>query len=840
MFPKFFGRNDAADPATPAGMAAKAEAEAARDALSAEEKTRWQEKLAQASGDDAALLALAAEAPLLEIRHAAVQGLQSEDAVKSAERAFRDHDRRVHREAKQKLDTLVATREARASASSLLAGGEALLTEATIPANRLVELDHAWRALPAALLGDPLTVRYQQLADALASRVRERGESQLAIKRWLADADRVLAYHTEECLSAIREGATSPALAAAGEAIQTALATRPSGNQHADVRAKQQALEDAKQDNEAVVARLSFLIRLTHPDTLPASVQDEWNATPATVSARLTAPIEQRFADWLSARESAKQSAKTEARQNKKQQSDKARDEARAGFLAVLANAEQALSEGHLADAVKHLGKLDELDTKSLNDKKLQGRVNGLQAEVARLKGWQHWGGGRVRDDLAEAAEKLAKDATSEKLNLKLHGDAVNLLRERWKEVDKLGGATNRELWERFDNALKLAYVPIAEQLAKLKAQRQDNLAERNKLLDALDAVAATDPTTPDWRAATRALEQFQIAWRKLGPLEHTVPTKAKAALVERQLKSVARLEAPLSAARATEEARRQDLIAQAKTLSSDANARDAINKVRELQKQWQASAQALPLARNHETKLWANFKAATDAVFEQRDAAGKAREAGWKAERVRREELIGQLTALNTESPPEALRKTLASVDQEWRKGEASRNDAAKLDGQYRVAREAAQKLLAGSATRGWQRLCDALLKKCALAEQPAQDGYNTQWAALPPLSTAWEKALETRRSAATAAANEALLQLEMALDLPSPEAYASARRDLKLRAMKQAIEARAAPTTTDADIERWVADVVASTIAASDSRFIKIMAALGNRPLKLPTPKR
>lgn len=840
MFPKFFGRSDAADPSSPAGLAAKAEADAARDAMSAEDKAVWQAKLASAIGNDEALLSLAAEAPLLDIRYAAVQALQGEEALKTAERAFRDHDRRIHREAKLKLDTVIATREARTRATTLIEGAEALLKDATIPANRLVELDRAWSALQQPLIGADLTARYQSAADALSARVRERGEQQLTLKRWLADADRVLAYHTEECLTAIREGTPGPALAAAGEAINTALATRPSANQHAEVRAKQQALEDAKQDNEAVVARLSFLIRLTHPDTLPANAQEEWNATPATVSARLTAPIEQRFADWLQAQQSAKQSAQAEARQSQKQQSDKVRSESRAAFLTVLASAEQALSEGHLGDAIKHLGKLDELDTKSLNDKKLQARVNTLQAEVARLKGWQHWGGGRVRDDLAEAAEKLAKEATVEKLNLKLHADAINALRERWKEVDKLGGATNRELWERFDGALKTAYVPVAEQLAKLKAQRQENLAERNKLIDILDAVPSADAATPDWRTATRALEQFNIAWRKLGPIEHTVPAKAKAALLERQQKSVARLEAPLNEARQTEEARRQDLINQAKTLTADANARDSINKVRELQKQWQASAQALPLARNHETKLWAAFKAATDAVFEQRDAVGKAREATWKAERVRREELIGQLTALNTESPPETLRKTLASVEQEWRKGEVSRNDAAKLDTQYRTAREAAQKLLAGSATRGWQRICDALLKKCALVEKPNTVDLDVQLAALPVLSNTWEKALATRRAGSTSSAAESLLQLEMALDLPSPEAFASARRDLKLRAMKQAIEARAAPTTTDADVERWIAEVVASSVSANDARFTKIIAALGNRPLKLPTPKR
>ena len=626
-------------------------------------------------------------------------------------------------------------------------------------------------------------------------RVRERGEQQLTLKRWLADTDRVLAYHMDECLKAIEAGEPNAALAAAGDAVNTALATRPSGNLHPDVRAKQQALEDAKQDNEAVVSRLSFLIRLNHPDTAPASPRDEWRAAPACAAARLAVPLDQRMDAWLNARRVSQQDAKKEARLSQKQQSDKVRDEIRAGQLTLLAAAEQALAEGHLAETIKALAKLDEAALKAPFDKKIQASVNALQAEVARLKGWQHWGGGRVREDLVEAAEGLAKAVGAEKINLKLHGDAINALRERWKEVDKLGGATNKELWTRFDGALKTAFTPIGEQLAKQKAQRQENMAERNKLITILDATVieapAADgtPATPDLRAVGRVLEQFQLAWRKLGPVEHTVPAKSKDALLVKMRASVSRLESPLNEARNAEEARRQALIAEATALSADSNARDTINRVRDLQKKWQQSAQGLPLARNQENKLWASFKAATDAVFTNRDAANSARDATFSVERTRRQELIARVSALNTETPADALRKELAAVDALWRKGgETSRNDAPKLDNQYRAAREAAQALLAGSATRAWQRVCDALVAKSVLVDE-AVAAEDPQWAALPALSAVWEKSLAARRKPATTPALDQLLQLEMALDLPTPDAFANSRRDLKLRAMKQAM---------------------------------------------------
>jgi hypothetical protein len=49
---------------------------------------------------------------------------------------------------------------------------------------------------------------------------------------------------------------------------------------------------------------------------------------------------------------------------------------------------------------------------------------------------------------------------------------------------------------------------------------------------------------------------------------------------------------------------------------------------VRTLQADWQEQARRLPLARGVENELWNRFKAATDAVFVQRDAAFAARDA--------------------------------------------------------------------------------------------------------------------------------------------------------------------------------------------------------------------
>ena len=78
--------------------------------------------------------------------------------------------------------------------------------------------------------------------------------------------------------------------------------------------------------------------------------------------------------------------------------------------------------------------------------------------------------------------------------------------------------------------------------------------------------------------------------------------------------------------------------------------------------------------------------------------------------------------------------------------------------------------------------------------------------------------------------------MQLESALDIESPPAFHAARRDLKLRAMKAAIEARQSVSISNADIERWIGEVIAQPLldATSNARVSAIIKTIRNKPLR------
>jgi len=847
----------------------------------------WEGRLQAAIGNDAMLLALAVDASSIDHKLAAVQALSGEDALRTAEREFRKHDRRVHSLAKQRYETLVRQRETRAVAAELIRAAAALAGLPMIPANRLVELNQAWELLDAALVADDQRAEFASSQSSLAELMRGRAERKRSGSRWSAAGNQALA-DIGAALSSVAVAGADPReigirLAAAEESARSVLAAMPTGGdatgpEDPSIAMLATTIRSALDEATLIDARLAVLGQLregrsaqtggSNPEesVRPSAaslkaVTEHWQGLPPLADKYIEDALTLRFNEGLRRQEESLRKMQEEARL-RLSTIEKAKQQARFQALAEKVDAaEVALAAGHLAEAGKQLTALQTALGKGGASAAQQRRIGVLQAELARLKGWQHWGGGRVRDDLVAEAEALAattvvaEGARPPKLAIKQLERDIEQLRGRWKELDRLGGATSKPLWQRFDGALKTAYLPVAAHLARLNEARQENLTARRNLLAALDVLdidANGLAAAPDWREVGRALAHFQTEWRKLGPLEHTVPHKVQPGLAERMLASVARLEAPLREVHVMAQAQREQLIARAKALGQDAQSRDLMARLRELQSQWQSHAKSHPLPRKIENHLWTEFRAATDALIGMREAAFSARDAGLKANQAVREALIAGLEELHPDTPAGDIKRALARVETEWRKaGDAPKNQAARLESRYRAARDKALGHLAGSAQRTWNRTCDTLLAKLALcteleASDPAMPvalpEVQARWDELPSLPPRWEQGLQARWRAAGAsptgageigrgdAADDLLLQLESALDVPSPEAFQMARRTLKLLAMKTAMEGRRSATPEPLDLDGMIAAAFACTRLRADqaARLDALIAAL------------
>ncbi len=861
----------------------------------------WENRLHGAIGNDAELLALAINAPSIDHKLSSVQALTSEDGLKAAEREFRKRDRRAHSLAKQRYKTLVNQRETRASAAELIQAAAALLEAAMIPANRMVELNQAWECLPHALIEDEDKTRFAKLQAGLAVLMRERGECKRAVSRWTSAARQSLAELSSACAgvatASIGLQEIASMLATASEKARATLAAMPETAsspipENEAIAALGAAIQSALQDSALIEAKLAILVELqscqapqqaplndekpgTPAAAITAAATERWQRLPSMADQRIENALNARFDECLNLQDRARKKLQKQSGLIASEKNKAARQVHIHVLMAAADATEAALAAGQLAEAGKQLSILQTASGKGGASAELQARVGALQSEFSRLKGWQHWGGGRVRDDLVLEAEALAattvvaEGSRPAKLPIRQLENSIEQLRARWKELDRLGGATSKPLWQRFDAALKAAYLPVAAHQTQLKETRQENLAARKNLLDALDAlnIAGEDQNAPDWKEIQRALAHFQTEWRKLGPIEHTVPHKSQPAVLDRMKASVARLENPLKEIQVSAQAEREQLIVRAKALGQDVQSRDMLVKLRELQSQWQSHAKSQPLPRKTENLLWAEFKAATDALMSQREAAFSARDAELKASQAMREALIARLEELHQDTPPADIKRVLASADTEWRKaGEAPRNQAARLESRYRAAREQAHEYMAGSIQRSWQLTCDTLLAKLALCEELESSAplaalaadIEARWKILPALPTCWEQALQVRYKSgcenshsentgggkpcsgnlanSSELLDKMLLQLESSLEIPSPAAFQMARHTLKLLAMKNAMEERKPVTPAWPDIEKMIAAVIGYTPIGSDqrSRLQSIIAAL--RPDRNP----
>lgn len=809
--------------------------------------SEWRLRLQAALGDDSALMAVLNEAPSIEIKVAAVQALTGEDALRHAEREFRSHDRRVHTVAKQCYERSLVQRKSKLRAEALIVEATAIAAETMIPANRLVELDQAWRALDTTLLDANQVTKFDAVQARLVKQVRDSGERHRAINKWVIQA-RVALTQMNESFAQVIDLSRKPgellatlraanAMASGGLEEISALVplTSPDSNYTAMLSNE---LSNAVSESKLIEARLKILEDLEglleHPkttgkagkqsDDTPAS---HWHSLPPIADPAIANALNMRFGSRLNDIDNLRQQRSTASRQRSQEKNQIAHQSRLESYNQLVSNTEAALAAGQVMDAFKLVSELQSVLDRGDAGTALHTKIAALHGEILRLKEWQRWSGGQVRQELVEEAETLARSVTATAGTKQSKTPVAQLekyivqLRAKWKELDRLGGATGKPLWQRFDTAIRSAEQPVAAHKARLAEARETNLATRESLLAQLDAVMVTGDSSGqsiDWKAVALALSRFQTDWRKLGPLEHTIPHRRLATLTKRLRDSVKRVEEPLQAILQTARVEREALVARAKALSTNPHERELGSKIRELQRLWQQHSKSMPLPNPVERALWQEFKTANDALMKQRDLAVKDRNAQFDANQEVREALIARLHALGPDTPSAEIKRVVAEVSTAWIKSaDVGRDKSARLEARYRDAQETARQHLAGSARRKWTSTCDGLAAKLALCKTLENDGpltesamaeANAQWTALSAPASPWDQIVQSRFEKSVASLNEdsqliakaqkvtaesfddLLLKLELTFGIASPVSAEDARRALKLLAMKNALE--------------------------------------------------
>ena len=190
--------------------------------------------------------------------------------------------------------------------------------------------------------------------------------------------------------------------------------------------------------------------------------------------------------------------------------------------------------------------------------------------------------------------------------------ETLRQLRDQWKLTDQ-GGNPNHALWKRFDAACNEAYKVVQEWLDKLKHEAVEHRGQRLAMMEELRAWGQAHAENTDWKLQLRTLHQFGDRWRIAGHLSE----KAFAELQPQWKKVIQQAAAPLEAAQKASLERRQALIAEAEVLGAAPGLR--VDAVKVLQQRWQTEAQAVPLERKLEQKLWESFRQPIDDAFNRK-----------------------------------------------------------------------------------------------------------------------------------------------------------------------------------------------------------------------------
>lgn len=270
-----------------------------------------------------------------------------------------------------------------------------------------------------------------------------------------------------------------------------------------------------------------------------------------------------------------------------------------------------AAPEGKKGQAIQALRAVLKQHGRWLDDATAQ-QVHEQLLAAGDAQGWQPKNVDRLREELLAKAEALVNRPEGQALGGRKLQDALRQLREQWKLADQ-GAAPNHALWKKFDEACNTAYKQVEAWLERVRAESSQHKASRLALIEEVKAWAAAQANTQDLKGVLRALRQFSERWRDSGHVGEKVFAELQTAW--KQAMTLA--EAPLQAAQKASLDRRHAMIAEAQALADAPALR--IDAVKALQQRWQAEAQAVPLDRKHEQKLWDAFRKPLDEAFNRK-----------------------------------------------------------------------------------------------------------------------------------------------------------------------------------------------------------------------------
>lgn len=267
----------------------------------------------------------------------------------------------------------------------------------------------------------------------------------------------------------------------------------------------------------------------------------------------------------------------------------------------------------------------------------------------------------------------------------------VNSIKGQWNSVGILPSGTGDELDEKFEAQLKEFDEHKVDRLVSKRQQEEDNLTGKLIVLDKMENLAASiDDDTSDWKAVDKEFDDLTKQYKRIGrvPAEKSdeVWDRYKSAQDKYYDKKYQHDEKHRQKFDKYYQ-KKEDLCRKAEALMDEDNLPRAAKELNKLHRRWKKTGN---LPQRDEDKLWARFKAATDAFndykSEHLDELREQEEANYE----KKIELIDKAREINDTTDWDKGHSKMQSLLDQWKKvGPVPRNKSRKLWKQFKEAQD-------------------------------------------------------------------------------------------------------------------------------------------------------
>ena len=444
------------------------------------------------------------------------------------------------------------------------------------------------------------------------------------------------------------------------------------------------------------------------------------------------------------------------------------------------------IAQGKFRVAISKFAKLQESYAALPGSAKkyVEKRFEKTAGDVSRLEGWQDYLAAPRKPALVEEAKALA---SADAENIKQRSEAIKYLRKQWLSLTPSSSTSEESsddalLQQQFDDALEKAFEPCRAHYAKLDAQRA---AAREQRMSIIATVKAMDINMPE-AELVKVFDRVSKQWHAAGQVEREIYEQLK-----QEWKAVSSpIQAKVNKWQSDNQAQKRALVTQACQLATEEDVAGAADKAQQLQSQWKQVGHA---GKREESKLWAEFKAANDTVFERLKAERKVQNNAFNA---LVDSLLKQVEAVDINSDDVTFSQSISDVRAQLTdlpKAQRTKVDK-KIDSLE--SKRAAQAKNAQSQAR--LARAQALISLLQLSvgegsgdEQSLAETLGKRWSSVLGQSTG-NKTTQHDRQWLTVA-------LEVATGMPSPDADASIRSSVQLQMMTSKLEQGEAATAPD-----------------------------------------